>query len=238
MIEEKDRRLLKEMSKGINHYLKAASYLSDEIFNELSKYNGLYWSELEEQKEIIKKLLNQNNIEDERNVEGNENRDGKDDVEGNENRDGKDDVEGNENRDGKDDVEGNENVEGKKDIDGNENTDGKEDVDDIRNIEDIENTENGPIMLYDSMVKYLKKQEFIDHQWVKVYFVKCPQQDNKDFEIKYYEYKDPYAAHKSYISFGDTRKSYSIKKARGEVVGDTEKCFNFILNHRHTLELE
>jgi hypothetical protein len=214
MIEEKDRRLLKEMSKGINHYLKAASYLSDEIFNELSKYNGLYWSELEEQKEIIKKLLNQNNIEDERNVEGNEN------------------------RDGKDDVEGNENVEGKKDIDGNENTDGKEDVDDIRNIEDIENTENGPIMLYDSMVKYLKKQEFIDHQWVKVYFVKCPQQDNKDFEIKYYEYKDPYAAHKSYISFGDTRKSYSIKKARGEVVGDTEKCFNFILNHRHTLELE
>ena len=35
---EKDIRLLKEMSKAISYYLKAASYLSDETFNELSKY--------------------------------------------------------------------------------------------------------------------------------------------------------------------------------------------------------
>ena len=94
------------------------------------------------------------------------------------------------------------------------------------------------MMLFNSMVKYLKKQNFIDHQWVRVYSVKWPQQDNKDFEIKYYEYKDQYAAHKNYISFGDTKKNYSIRKEKGEVVGDTEQCFNYILSLRNTLGLE
>ncbi|NLI57771.1 MAG: hypothetical protein GX387_04520, partial [Clostridium sp.] len=72
MIEEKDRRLLKEMSKAISHYLKAASYLSDETFNELSKKKGLYWIELEDQREIIETLLSQNNTEDKKDEQSRE----------------------------------------------------------------------------------------------------------------------------------------------------------------------
>ncbi|MDQ2085684.1 hypothetical protein RBH29_04450 [Herbivorax sp. ANBcel31] len=177
MIEEKDKQLLQVMSRAINQYLKAAGNLSDKAFDEMSKHNGLYWSELEEQKTTIEQLISEDNKKDEE-------------------------------------------IDNKKD----EETDNKD-------------KENAPLMLYNSMIEYLKKQKVIEHQWVKIYYTKCPQQDNKDFEIKYYEHKDPYAVHKNYILFGDTKKNYSIKRERGEVVGDTEKCLNYILNLRHNLGL-
>lgn len=224
MFEKKDIQLLKEMSKAINYYLKAAGYLSDKAFIELSKCKGLYWSELEEQKEIIDNLIDKNKCQD---TEGAES------VTNTEEGEKKENIKPNENPNNKENERVKENEEKiKESIKNNENLVNK------GNEESIENSENAPIMLYDSMVKYLKKQNIIERQWVKVYYIKHPQQDSKDFEIKYYEHIDPYAARKNYILFGDTTKNYSIRKENGEIIGDTEKCFNYILNFRDELGLE
>ncbi len=240
MLGEKDIRLLKEMSKAISYYLKAASYLSDETFNELSKYKGLYWIELEDQRELIEKLISENSpgnktkAEDKENIGDNEKED-------------KENVEDKESTEDKANTEGVISAENKTDVKIKVSEKGKINAEDKINTgslgngeekEGVEDNENGPVMLFDSVVKYLKSQDFIDHQWVRVYSAKTPLQDKKNFEIKYYEYKDPYAAHKSYISFGDAAITHSIRKEKGEVVGDVEECFNYILNLRHILELD
>lgn len=291
MIQEKDKKLLKEMSKAISYYLKAASYLSDETFNELAKHKGLYWIELEDQREILEKLANQEDTEDKKKEKGEENIENtedevKEEIESEESAEGTED-EGKEEKENAESTEYTEDEEkeekvsaesteyaedeGKEEKVSAESTEYAEDkvkeeresAESIEDAEDegkeekenaeaaknawesesIKNTENagrenGPVMLYDSMVKYLKKQKLIEHQWVRVYSVKYPMQDNRNFEIKYYEYKDQYAAHKNYISFGDAVKSYSIRKVKDEVVGDTEVCFNYILNLKSPLGLE
>ncbi|TYQ16005.1 UNVERIFIED_CONTAM: hypothetical protein Cloal_2505 [Acetivibrio alkalicellulosi] len=169
MIENKDKKLLEIMADSLEKYLKASGSISNHVFGKLSKYNGLLWSELEDQKKIIEKILSEDNEESK---------------------------------------------------------------------EENEQKENAQLKLYNDMVEYLKKQKCVELQWVKIYSVKLPQQDSKDFEIKYYEHKDPYAAHKNYILFGDTTKNYSIRKEKNDVTGDTEKCFDYILNLREKLGLE
>ena len=252
MIKAKDRQLLKEMSKAISYYLKAASYLSDETFNELSKNKGLYWSELKEQRDVIEKIIDEEKeqntvvketLKDREDLDVEETLKDREDLEVKETLKDREDLEVKETLKDREDLEVKETLKDREDLEVEETLKDREDLDveeALSTKEDIvkNSTENAPVMLYDAMVKFLKKQNIIEHHWVNVYYVKSPQQDNKDFEIKYYEHKDKYAVHKNYISFGDIKKSYSIKKQNGEVVGDTEECFNYILNLRDKLGIE
>ncbi|HOM02554.1 MAG TPA: hypothetical protein PLH43_06980 [Acetivibrio sp.] len=99
-------------------------------------------------------------------------------------------------------------------------------------------TENAAVKLYDSMVDFLKQQKYIELQWVRVYAVKCPQEGFYDFQIKYFEHKNPQDTQKNYILFGDATTNYSIKKKDDEIIGDTSQCFEFILNLRDKLGIK
>lgn len=95
--------------------------------------------------------------------------------------------------------------------------------------------ENGPIKLYDAMVDFLKEQKYIELHWVRVYAVKCSQEGFYDFQIKYFEHKDPLQTGKNYLMFGDATTNYSMSKKDNEIVGDTSQCFEYILNLRDKL---
>jgi hypothetical protein len=99
-------------------------------------------------------------------------------------------------------------------------------------------SENAAVKLYDTMVDYLKQQRYIELQWVRVYAVKCPQEGFYDFQIKYFEHKNPSESEKNYLLFGDATTNYSIKKKDDEIIGDTSQCFEFILNLRDTLGIK
>ncbi|MFZ5986654.1 MAG: hypothetical protein ACOYWZ_05945 [Bacillota bacterium] len=172
MLGNSDKELFESMIDYLGKYLKAAGRISKEGFDQLSQYNGLLWSEITEQKQILERLLN--------------------------------------NRD-----EGNKPEQSFSE----------------------QRKENGPIKLYDKMVEFLMKQQHVELHWVKIYSVKCPQRDYKDFQIKYYEHKDPDDQERNYILFGDTDKNFSIRKVKNEIVGDTSECFDFILNLRDKLEI-
>ena len=98
--------------------------------------------------------------------------------------------------------------------------------------------ENAPMLLYNKVVNFLKAQQCDELQWVKTYSFKYPYSDFTDFQIKYFEHKDPMHEVKNYIMFGDTRRHYSIRKSGDEILGDTSECFNIILNLSHVLKLD
>ncbi|HBW25929.1 MAG TPA: hypothetical protein DEF39_01365 [Hungateiclostridium thermocellum] len=98
--------------------------------------------------------------------------------------------------------------------------------------------ENAAVKLYDTMVDFLKQQKYIELQWVRVYAVKCPQEGFYDFQIKYFEHKNPADAEKNYLLFGDATTNYSIRKKGDEIIGDTFECFEFILNLREQLGIK
>ena len=57
VINSKDKELLKVMDDSLKRYLKAASLISQEAFNVLSEHNGLLWSEISTQKDILEELI-------------------------------------------------------------------------------------------------------------------------------------------------------------------------------------
>jgi hypothetical protein len=63
VINSKDKELLKVMDDSLKRYLKAASLISQEAFNVLSEHNGLLWSEISTQKDILEELIKKYNIE-------------------------------------------------------------------------------------------------------------------------------------------------------------------------------
>ncbi|HOQ37444.1 MAG TPA: hypothetical protein PK033_02910 [Acetivibrio sp.] len=95
---------------------------------------------------------------------------------------------------------------------------------------------NGPLKLYEQMVDYLKKQNFTELHWVRVYSVKFPQQDFNDFEIKYFEHKDLLQEDKNYLLFGNASKNYVLRRMGNEIVGDTNRCFEYILSFWNQLK--
>jgi len=99
-------------------------------------------------------------------------------------------------------------------------------------------SENAGVRLYDAMVDFLKQQKYIELHWVRVYAVKCPQEGFYDFQIKYFEHKDPSQAEKNYLLFGDSNTNYSMRKKYDEIIGDTSQCFEYILNLRDQLGIE
>lgn len=95
---------------------------------------------------------------------------------------------------------------------------------------------DGQVNLYNEMIGFLKKLKHIDLHWVRVYSVKFPQPGNLDFEIKYFEHKEPSQQHKNYLLFGDAANSYAIRKSGNEITGDTNRCFEYILNFRSRIK--
>ncbi|AEV69404.1 hypothetical protein [Acetivibrio clariflavus] len=90
--------------------------------------------------------------------------------------------------------------------------------------------ENSPFYLFDKVVGFMKRQKCDELQWVRTYSYKCDYKDFEDFQIKYFEHKDPIQSGKNYLMFGNTRKHYSIRKSGDDVVGDTAECFEIIWN--------
>lgn len=90
--------------------------------------------------------------------------------------------------------------------------------------------EDGPVNLFNKVVKFMKNQKCDELQWVRSYSFKYTYEDYEDFHIKYFEHKDSIQSAKNYIMFGNTRKSYSIRKSGDDVLGDTSECFEIILN--------
>jgi len=90
--------------------------------------------------------------------------------------------------------------------------------------------ENSPFYLFDKVVGFMKKQKCDELHWVRTYSYKCDYKDFEDFQIKYFEHKDPIQSGKNYLMFGNTRKHFSIRKSGDDVVGDTAECFEIIWN--------
>ena len=90
--------------------------------------------------------------------------------------------------------------------------------------------ENSPFYIYDKVVKFMKMQKCDELQWVRTYTFKCNYEGIDDFQIKYFEHKDPIQQGKNYLMFGNPRQNYSIRKTKDDVVGDITECFEIILN--------
>jgi len=90
--------------------------------------------------------------------------------------------------------------------------------------------ENSPFYIFDKVVGFMKRQKCDELQWVRTYSYKCNYQDFDDFQIKYFEHKDPIQSGKNYLMFGNTRKHFSIRKSGDDIVGDTAECFEIIWN--------
>lgn len=90
--------------------------------------------------------------------------------------------------------------------------------------------ETSPFYLFDKVVGFMKKQKCDELHWVRTYSYKCDYKDFEDFQIKYFEHKDPIQSGKNYLMFGNTRKHFSIRKSGDDVVGDTAECFEIIWN--------
>ncbi|WP_010248091.1 hypothetical protein [Acetivibrio cellulolyticus] len=202
MISNNDRELFKIMEDSLKRYLKAAGLISQEAFDMLSKSNGLLWSEISDQVDILKDMTKCNTTE-ETVSEKKETDSGKREAI----------------------PEKRETVleERKTSFEVKEQAIQKKEP-------ESPNKEDGPIKLYNKVVAHLKTQNCNELQWVKTYSIKQPYDDLVDFEIKYFEHKDPSHEGKNYILFGDTRKHYSIRKSGDDIVGDTSECFDIILN--------
>jgi len=66
---------------------------------------------------------------------------------------------------------------------------------------------------------------------------KVPQEGFYDFQIKYFEHKNPADAEKNYLLFVMPRQLF-YKEKGDEIIGDTFECFEFILNFREQLGIK
>jgi len=188
VISSKDKALLKVMEDSLEKYLKAAGLISQDAFDIMSEHNGLLWSEISTQRDILKELHDIDVIDQP-------------------------------DQKGKDHID-------KQDVISHETK--KEDVKNQDN--DLQVKKDGPVSLYNKVVKFLKKQKCDELKWVRTYTFSCNYEDYEDFQIKYFEHKDPVQSKKNYIMFGNTRKSFSIRKSGEDIVGDTSECFEIILD--------
>ncbi len=98
--------------------------------------------------------------------------------------------------------------------------------------------EDGPVNLYNKVVEFMKKQKCDELQWVRTYSFKYTYEDYEDFQIKFFEHKDPIQSGKNYIMFGNIGKSFSIRKSGEDIVGDTSECFEMILNLSNLFKID
>ena len=320
VLSSRDKELLKVMEDCLRKYLKAASEISQEAFDILSEYNGLLWSEISTQVEIIEKI-NKTQAFEETGDKGPdkdilahyferlepignvERTDGVSSIEkmellsgferiepasnfekiepiGNvERTDGVSSIEKMELLSGFERIEPASNFEKTEPIGNVERTDGVSSIEKmellngferIEPVSDIEKTdpissierteptisfermnpindvpkypeatqqeneskdkENSPFYIYDKVVKFMKMQKCDELQWVRTYTFKCNYEGIDDFQIKYFEHKDPIQQGKNYLMFGNPRQNYSIRKTKDDVVGDITECFEIILN--------
>lgn len=197
VISNKDKELFKVMDDSLKRYLKAAGLISQDAFNMLSKHNGLLWSEISTQRDILEELIKTDTIEE--TVGQNEEQ-----------------------------------------IIEKSETEDKNDEEQEAKRRDLEvgAKEDGPVNLYNKVVEFMKKQKCDELQWVRAYSFKYTYEDYEDFQIKYFEHKDPIQSGKNYIMFGNIGKSYSIRKSGEDIVGDTSECFEIILNLSNLFKIE
>jgi hypothetical protein len=203
VIVNKDLELFKVMEEALKRYLKAASLISQEGFDLLSKQNGLLWSEISDQIGILEELIKEYRIEEptpqisESAFEENEvalfNKEDK--------------------------------LVNKEDIPVN-----------MKNVP--VSKENGPANLYNKVIRFLKSQKCDELQWVRTYSMKYDYEDFADFQIKYFEHREPAHQEKNYIFFGDTKRHYTIRKSGDDIIGDTSECFDIILNLSEVFDID
>ncbi len=212
MISNKDRELFKVMNESLKRYLKAAGMISQEAFELLSKHNGLLWAEISGQIDVFEELTKANEVEGvipEKREKFTE----------------KESV-----------VEKEASTEKETSIEKEASTEKQASIE--KEPVTKKEASNAPFILYDKVVSFLKTQQCDELQWVRTYSFKHPYSDFSDFQIKYFEHKDPLHETKNYIMFGNTKKFYSIRKAGDEILGDTSECFNIILNLSHVLKVD
>ena len=219
MFGERDRKLFEVMENCLGKYLKAAGSISQDAFDLMSMYNGLLWMEIEEQKNIIRKLLDEDNGDNEDNTSNDSNEDK------------------------------NVNTTNTTNTANTASTINTATISSIGNTASNSNAgiekattplgkENGPIMLYDKMVKFLMGKNCDELHWVKVYSFKCEMEDYKEFQIKYVHHKAADDQDKNYLMFGNLTRNYSIRNVENEITGDTSECFDYILNLRDKLGID
>lgn len=212
------------MNESLKRYLKAAGLISQEAFDLLSKYNGLLWGEISEQSNVLEEL-DKVNLVDESIPEKRE-----------------EVIEEVVIIENGSDIEKEASITNQPDIESelvHEKGTIAEKVD-LGLAEGTKplKTEDGPVLLYNKVVSFLKNQKCDEMQWVRTYSIKHPYEGFSDFQIKYFEHKDTLHETKNYIMFGNTKKCYSIRKEGDEIIGDTSECFNIILNLSHVLNVD
>lgn len=196
MIANKDLELLKVMEEALKRYLKASGLISQEGFDLLSKQNGLLWSEISDQIEILEELIKAYRIEEPTPQ-----------------------IEELISQISENTFKGNEEV--------------------LLNKEyGSVIKENGQANLYNKVIRFLKSQKCDELQWVRTYSMKYAYEDFADFQIKYFEHREPAHQEKNYIFFGDTKKHYTIRKSGDDIIGDTSECFNIILNLSEVFDID
>ena len=248
VLSSRDKELLKVMEDCLRKYLKAASEISQEAFDILSEYNGLLWSEISTQVEIIEKI-NKTQAFEETGDKGPDKDILAHDFErlepiGNvERTDGVSSIEKMELLNGFERIEPVSDIEKTDPISSIERTEPTISFERMNPINDVpkypeatqqenesKDKENSPFYIYDKVVKFMKMQKCDELQWVRTYTFKCNYEGIDDFQIKYFEHKDPIQQGKNYLMFGNPRQNYSIRKTKDDVVGDITECFEIILN--------
>lgn len=224
MIVNKDLELYKIMEEALKRYLKAASLISQEGFDLLSKHNGLLWSEITDQIEILEELIREYKI-DEPYPQIEESNIGIDETAPKISEITFDANEGIP-------VSKEDGINSKEDrlINNEYGLIGEEDESDSK--------EDGPASLFNKVVKYMKRQKCEELQWVRTYSMKCAYGDFEDFQIKYFEHKEPAHQGKNYLFFGNLKKNYTIRRSGDDIVGDTSECFEIILNLSEMFDID
>lgn len=176
------------MEESLKKYLKAASEISQEAFDMLSEHNGLLWSEISTQVDILEDLGKVPALEEK--------------------------IETNEEQEISNTYQEISNI--------NQQTKESEIKPEVK--------DNSPFYIFDKVVRFMKTQKCDELQWVRTYTFKCNYEGIEDFQIKYFEHKDPIQSGKNYLMFGNTSKNFSIRKSGDDVVGDITECFEIILN--------
>lgn len=284
VLSSRDKELLKIMEESLRKYLKAASDISQEAFDVISEYNGLLWSEISTQVEIIEKICKTQVFEEE--VEKRQDKEfetkdfvGLEPISNFEKPEPISNLERTEPTSNFERIEPIDNFERTGAINNFERTEAASNLERIETIDNFERTgtinnfertkpvsnfegtepvsnferidpinsvpkypeatqqeneskdkENNPFYIYDKVVSFMKMQKCDELQWVRTYTFKCNYEGIDDFQIKYFEHKDPIQQGKNYLMFGNTRQNYSIRKTRDDIVGDITECFEIILN--------
>lgn len=270
MLSKTDKDLLKVMEDCLKRYLKAASDISQEAFEMLSEYNGLLWSEISTQVEILEKLGKVETPEEkveETAVYGiGELNSLRQDI-GEQNpvtheiadftpvRPEIEELSPVSNEIGGLNYVSHETWElnsvtheigelnslahgtGELNSVGVDTIDRVEENTEVAMNQEIQpeesdskDKENCPFYIFDKVVGFMKNQKCDELQWVRTYTYKCNYEGIDEFQIKYFENKDPIQAGKNYLLFGNTRKNYSLRKTGDDLVGDVTECFEIILN--------